>query len=114
MSNIYDSYLSQDTPVISYDDRCIVVFDENKSLIGKFNKILKNENNNTDFVMFFSIGTGAVYYFGIKPTKIIINNDSKQMIVTAEDFTVSSVTVDRKHNQYAMTVEAKNEKYTRN
>lgn len=83
-------------------------------MVGKLNKILKNENNNTDFILLFSIGTSAVYYFGIKPTKIIINNDSNQMIVTAEEFTISTVTVDRKYNQYAMTVEAKNEKYTRN
>ncbi len=73
-----------------------------------------NQNNNTDFVLLFSIATSAIYYFGIKPIKIIINNDSKKMIVTAEEFTISSVTIDRKHSHYAMTVEAKNEKYTRN
>ena len=114
MSNIYDSYLNQNKPILSYDDRCIAVFSEHNNLLGKLYKICKNKNNNTDFVMLLSIGSAAVYYFGSKPTKIIINNDSNKTVVTADDFTITSVTVDRKYNQYVMTIEAKNEKYTRN
>lgn len=113
MSNIYDSYIGQAT-IASYDDRCRVVFSEKETINGRLDQIKKNDNNNTEFLLSFSFESAAVYYFGIKAKKIIISNGSKQIVVDADDFIVSSVIVDRNNNRYTMIIEAKNEKYTRN
>lgn len=114
MSNIYDNYIEHSSAAVNHEDRCRVVFDTVKSLNGRLDRIYKNDKDIISFDFSFSIGTGVVYYFGIKPQQIIINNDSKKMEITADWFLISSIDIDRKSNRYIMTIEAKNEKYIRN
>lgn len=115
MSNIYDGYINGIPEIVSHDDRGIIVFNKKDILVGCINRIYKDDRNVTNFVFSLSIGTGSVYYFGIKPVEIIINNDSsKHMCVQADEFLISSIDIDRKLNRYIMTIEAKNEKYIRN
>ena len=114
MSNIYDSYIDSHRQAVSYDDRCLIVFDNEQNLVGRTDRIFVDEKKNTNFVFSFSFGTRALYYFGIKPLEIIINNESNKMIIESDAFFISSIDVDRTNNRYVMTVEAKNEKYTRN
>ena len=114
MSNIYDSYMNKENVIINHDDRCVVVFEERKNLAGCLDRVFVNERGLVSFVASFPIGSGVVYYFGIKPSKIIINNDSKKMLIDADDFLLTSIDIDRKYNRYIMTIEATNEKYIRN
>lgn len=100
--------------IISHDDRCVVVFEQRENLSGYLDRIFVNDKGCTALVIYLSIGSGAVYYFGIKPSKIIINNDSKKMLIDADDFLLTSIDIDRKYNRYIMTIEATNERYIRN
>lgn len=106
--------MNKEGVIISHDDRCVVVFEQRKNLSGYLDRIFVNDKGCTALVIYFSIGSGAVYYFGIKPSKIIINNDSKKMLIDADDFLLTSIDIDRKYNRYIMTIEATNEKYIRN
>ena len=114
MDNTYDNYLEQKHIIVNNSNRVSIIFDVATDLSGSLNSICKIDKDTTSFVFSFSIGTGVMYYFGIKPSKIIINNDSNRLSITAEEFLISSIDVDRKLNRYIMTIEAKNEKYIRN
>ena len=105
--------MHHNAPVISYDDRCIIVFSDNEELSGKLDSIYINDNEKTTFRITLPIETSAIYYFGTKPVKIIISNDSKKMSIVSDSFLLTSIEIDRKYNTYVMVIEATNEKYTR-
>lgn len=114
MSNLYDSYMNCENVIINSDDHVTVVFDVDRfrDIKGKLIKIYRDDKF-AYIDLSVDIESSAVYYFGIKPDKIIINNDRKNICITAEQLLIKSVQVDRKLYRYIITVEVFNEKYIR-
>ena len=111
MSNIYDSSFNvEELSDLSFP-KVVVYFDDGTKISGSFKKISLEEEK---VLINLNIGfkTRPIFYFGIKPKRVIINTGIENINIEA-DFSIFSIEKIGTSVNYKMIIGAPSETFTR-